>query len=349
MTNERLRRIARRVAFGYVAWMVIWFGLWLSVRDAWWWLALLNRIVPHMFAPAPLVVLTAIASRERRLIIVSIAPPLIFAALFGPYVIPQPARSSGDASLRVMTFNVLFSNTDYDAVAEIILRHRPDLIGLQEVQPEMMAALRERLAEEYPYSLLGDEHPYGTTAAFSRYPVIDAHVLDLRADRPAVVMTVEVNGKAVTFISAHLLAYGLEFIPLPEFPTTVSRRVFEQERQARLLVDETNKHGNPVILACDCNSKETSGAYRILAEALTNAARAVGWVVAPPSIAGAMRDTDWQHIDYVFYRGSLTAVEVNVIQANGGSDHFPLVATLDGSSLDLSGLEDLTGLKRLIR
>jgi vancomycin resistance protein VanJ len=317
-----------RLIIGYVAPIVVWFGLWLIVRDGWWWLALLNRIVPYLFAPAPLIVLIALAARKPGWIAASLVPPIIFLGLFGPYLVPQPIRPVDGARLSVMTFNVLYSNTDYDGVARAILAHQPDLVALQEVQPEMMTALTGRLDAEYPYALMGDAHPFGTTAAFSRHPIRDARILDLQADRPAVVLEVEIEGRAVTFISAHLLAYGLEWIPWNEFAPTVTQRIFEQERQARLLVEEVKRHTGPVILACDCNSKETSGSYRILAEAMTNAAREVGWVNARPSIPDSRRDTDIQHIDYVFLHGPLDAVEVLTLDDTADSDHLPVLATL---------------------
>jgi len=54
----------------------------------------------------------------------------------------------------------------------------------------------------------------------------------------------------------------------------------------------------------------------------------VGWVLSEPSIAGAQRDVSMWHIDYVFYRGALKAVEVDTILDSGGSDHSPVVAIL---------------------
>jgi endonuclease/exonuclease/phosphatase (EEP) superfamily protein YafD len=316
----------------HVALILVWFGLWLVVGDGLWWVALLNRIVPQMFAPTPLVILLAVISRQRRLITVSFIPLLVFVALFWPYVIPRPAQMTGRPALRVMTYNVLYSNSDYDAVAGVILTYRPDLIALQEVQPKMMSKLTSRLNDTYPYSLMGHEHPYGTAAAFSHYPVVDSYVLDLESDRSAVVLKVKVDGTDATFISAHLLPYGLEWIALPDIPRTVNQRVRDQNRQASLLVQEAQKQDGPVIVACDCNSKETSDPHRILAGQMTSAARVTGWVIGDSMLAGAQQDTDVQHIDYMFYRGSLRATQVYSIRDSGGSDHLPVLALFDFES-----------------
>ncbi len=173
---------------------------------------------------------------------------------------------------------------------------------------------------------MGDGHPYGTTAVFSRHPFLDSYVLDLKADRPAVVVKISAGGETATFVSAHLLAYGMQWVPLAEIPATINERVFEQERQAQLLVEEMERLGGPAIVACDCNSKEASGSYRILAEAMKNAAREARWAINAPVLAGVQRDADLQHIDYVFYRGALEAMNVYAIRDWGGSDHAPVLA-----------------------
>jgi endonuclease/exonuclease/phosphatase (EEP) superfamily protein YafD len=190
----------------------------------------------------------------------------------------------------------------------------------------MMEELTKRLGDIYPFSLMGLLHPYGTTAALSRYPVLGSSVLSLEPDRSAVVFEVDVNGAEVTFISAHLLAYGLQWVALSDIPHTVRQRVTDQNRQASLLLKETQSHTGTVILACDCNSKETSASYRMLTGTMTNAARTTGWRIGTLAIVGARQDTDVQHIDYVFYRGAVKPVQVYAVQDSGGSDHLPVLA-----------------------
>ena len=321
--NHRLKQIT----LIYTAFLLIWFGLWLTIGDGFWWLTLLNRLVPYLFVPAPVLILPALLNRQRWLILALLIPAALFIFLYQPYLIPRPtqAQAGEAAGLKVMTYNVLFSNSNYQAVANVILTYQPDLVALQEVQPEMIDELVKRLADAYPYHLMGHHNQYGTTAAFSRHPLRDAYVLDLQADRPAVVLKVDVEGREITFISAHLLAYGLWWVPWLDIPATVNLRTFNQNRQAQLILEEIQKAAGPVIVACDCNSKETSSSYRLLNGYLTNAARQVGWVINQRSLPGAASDTNLQHIDYVFYRGALTPDGVYTIQDSGGSDHLPVL------------------------
>jgi hypothetical protein len=56
-----------------------------------------------------------------------------------------------------------------------------------------MDDLKRRLAGVYPYSIMGTEHPFGTTAIFSRDSADEDYVLNLQADQPAVVFESEIN------------------------------------------------------------------------------------------------------------------------------------------------------------
>lgn len=304
----------------YVFLIGVWAAVWWFAGDATWWLTLLNRFVPYLFLPVPLMLLPIWRTRQYKLVTWLLLPSFIFGLLYYPYFWPKLTPAAQTADLTVMTYNVLFSNGRYDAVAELILTQQPDLIALQEVQPEMMTALQARLAAEYPFSQMGTENPYGTTAVFSRTPITNSYILDLQADRPAVVVHTEVNGQPVTFAAVHLLAYGLQWVPLAEIPAAVMERTTTQNQQARLLLEALEDEPGIVIIGCDCNSKETSSSYRILVEQMQNTSRVVGWWGN-----GRNHDQNLQHIDYLFFRGWLTPLKIQALPNSGCSDHAPIV------------------------
>jgi endonuclease/exonuclease/phosphatase (EEP) superfamily protein YafD len=247
--------------------------------------------------------------------------------IYRPYVIPQFAKTADvEPALKVMTYNVLYSNLGYDSVANVVLTYQPDLVAMQEVQPEMMSALQERLAEVYPYSLLGTVDNYGTTAVFSRFPFTDSYVLDLQAGRPAVVVKTKINGQEISFVAAHLLAYNLWWTPWKDIPADIEQKTAVQNRQAQLVLEEAKKLGGTVIVGCDCNSYETSSSVHIFDQSLDNSAREAGWFVGKNERAGTRWDTALQHIDYIWYRGRVQPIAVYKIKDDGGSDHFPVLA-----------------------
>jgi vancomycin resistance protein VanJ len=311
----------------YVTLIALWAGLWWSAGDANWWLTLLNRFVPYLFAPAPLLLILTLSTRCFSVMFLLTVPLLIFGSLYHPYLLPKPPQAAQPPELSVMTYNVLFSNLEYEAVANVILAHHPDLVALQEVQPKMMGALQTRLEGEYPFSLMGTRNQYGTAAIFSRHPLTGSNILDLQADRPAVVAKTEIEGREVTFIAAHLLAYGLWWVDWADVPQVVMARTAAQNRQAQRLIEEVEKQGDITILGCDCNSKETSSSYRMLASRLKNTARQVGWVIGGVDGVNGKRDTNLQHIDYIFYRGELNPLSSYTVPDSGGSDHLPVFAT----------------------
>jgi endonuclease/exonuclease/phosphatase (EEP) superfamily protein YafD len=311
----------------YATLITLWFVLWLTIGDRIWWLTLLNRVVPHLFVPLPLLLALAIVSRCFKPITVLLIPGLIFGGLYYPYLLPKLTQEKeSHPELRVMTYNVLFSNSDYKAVARVILTYQPDLVALQEVQPPMMAALEEKLAQEYPYFLIGQKNAYGTTAVFSRHPLTDTYVLDLQADRPAVVVRTKVQEREITFVAAHLSAYGLWWVGWTDIPRVVNERTAAQNRQAEILLEQLREKEGITIIGCDCNSYETSSSYRILAQGMSNAVRKVGWLLNESELAQAKRDAALQRIDYVWYEGAIEPLTVYTIEDSGGSDHLPVLA-----------------------
>jgi endonuclease/exonuclease/phosphatase (EEP) superfamily protein YafD len=189
-----------------------------------------------------------------------------------------------------------------------------------------MNALVERLEDQYPFCIMGTQNNFGTTAVFSRYPFSDSYVLDLHADRPAVIVKLKVNDNEITFVSTHLMAYGLRWVGWQNIPGAVQEKTNTQNEQVRILLAELENASGLVLLGCDCNSKATSSSYRILDQALNSAAYDVGWQLTRDEPTGVEQDKGLQHIDYVWYRGALKPLRVYKIKDSGGSDHLPIFA-----------------------
>jgi endonuclease/exonuclease/phosphatase (EEP) superfamily protein YafD len=328
MKAGRVRQhLGRGVVVVYCALICVWAPAWLALGDSHWLLALINHIGAWLLLPA-LVLPVALLERPWRRWQFCIVPPIVVAVGFSlPYLAPRPPDPS-PAALRVLNFNVLFSNPDMGAVAALIQREQPDLVMLQEVQPEQFSALQDALGDAYPYTRAAPRHPYGTTAIFSRFPVEEWRVVETGEDRRALLARVRIDGRMVTAISAHLLSYGLVWVAPPDLPRVVMIRVSDQHEQARRLIAAAGMFPNdPLLLACDCNSPETAGTARILHAAFRSAAREVGWW---PTLAGDGRRADrWLgHIEYLFVRGDLRVLSHMQLGESAGSDHQPLLTTL---------------------
>jgi endonuclease/exonuclease/phosphatase (EEP) superfamily protein YafD len=312
---------------GYTFLLVIWYSAWMTIGDSLWWLALLNRVVMWAFLPLPvLLLLTTRRPRCRKLL--CLLPGLFITALvLGPLLVPHLPPTPTHPRLRVLSFNVLFNNPTPAALVATIRSADADVVALQEVQPPLMEQLIDTFRTSYPYTVIAPHHPYGTPALLSRIPFQATQILDLQADRSAVLVQIEYTGQPITIVSAHLLAYGLEWVSWSDLPAVVNQRVREQERQAaRILAATAGDAPSSVIVACDCNSPETSGTTRLFYRAFQSSARAAGWSWRAFSQPGAHPDLAPNHIDYVFYRGALQAVAHYLLEEQGGSDHHPVVA-----------------------
>lgn len=310
--------------FAYILLLCVWYTAWLTLGDVTWWLVVMHRVVPYLFLPVPLFFVWELWQRRYKRLLLLMLPVSMFLSLYHPYVIPKAANVR-DAELSVMTYNVLYSNLDYAGVADVIRHQDADLVALQEVQPDMMDALRQRLASEYPYSMMGTIHDYGTTAVFSKQPFRNANILDLGADRPAVIVQTEVNGRTVTLAAVHLMAYGLQWVAWPEIPGAILEKTRIQNKQVEILMDQLDQESGIVLVACDCNTKETSTSYRMLDASFDSAAYTVGWRWNAQNLPDVTPDTNLQHIDYVFYRGLLQPVRAHTVNDSGGSDHLAVV------------------------
>ena len=297
------------------------------IGDLVWWLALINHVAMWGFLPLPLFLLLA-SRRPCRRNLLYLMPALLIATLvLGPLLVPYLPPTSTRPLLRILSFNVLFNNPAPAALFHTIRTADADVVALQEVQPALMQRLVQEFGTAYPYSVIAPTHPYGTPAIFSRVPFQETQILDLQADRSAVLVHIEHAGQPVIIVSAHLLAYGLEWVSWSELPQVVSQRVADQQQQARRILAATAAAPQTaVIVACDCNSPETAGTARLFYGAFQSSARVAGWSWPAFSHPGAQPDLAPNHIDYVFYRGPLQAVAHYRLQDQGGSDHHPIVA-----------------------
>ena len=324
--------IARSIKFStlptaYTVAILVWFLLWLTTGDGFWWMALLNRGVPYLFLPTPVLLLWGILIRKYKETLPLVLPLLFFGMIYHSYIFPDTRKGIEVVpEFKVMTYNVLYSNFDYDAVAGVVLSHGPDLVALQEVQPELMAALQARLSVEYPYSMMGWVDDYGTTAIFSRHPLNETYTLDLEAGRPAVVVRMKIGDREITFMDVHLLAYNLWRTPWKDIPADVNERTAIQNRQVEIVLREAQSAGGDVIVGCDCNSYETSSSYRLFSGSLHDSARGMGWFPGGRDLPGTKWDIPFQHIDHIWYSGSLDPIWIVRLRENGGSDHFPVLA-----------------------
>jgi endonuclease/exonuclease/phosphatase (EEP) superfamily protein YafD len=224
-------------------------------------------------------------------------------------------RACTGPTLRVVTANVLYTNTTYAPLLDWLARADADVIALQELTPAWAAALAP-LAQHYPHRrVLARPDPQGI-ALLSRWPLDRAAgAVDLAGDGvPTLVGTVELPaGRRLRLMALHT-----------HWPVT---RALQQQRDLALrAAARLAAEGDvPTVLVGDLN--------------LTPYAPAFARLVSESGMRDALDDVAWRPtwqagfwplalpIDHVLVPRDACVV-AHEIGPDLGSDHRPLMVTL---------------------
>lgn len=312
-------------------------GLWLLLRfvlgDFSWWSFAFNSMLMYAFAPAPLVLAVAVLTRRREVWATFVVSAALWAWLWGGLFVPRlrPAQAAGP-SLTVMTYNVLGFNSDTRGVLDTIRASNADVLGLQELNPEIAAAIERELSGEYPHQWLMPEPGVTGGGLLSRYPFERAGAAPLDTVQwvsPPMVVTLAIEGRAVTLVRFHASAQAGLWR--------------ERERQAALLAEFAKAHSGALIALGDLNATDQNDAYALTTRSLRDAWREAGWGfghtfpgadarVSPgssrPSFGGFAVPQWLVRIDFIFHSAELAAHDARLGRFDGMSDHRPVMATL---------------------
>jgi len=336
----RWRRLIAAALVAHTGLVLVWLVALLFWRDGWWPFILLNMtaVAPLLLAGVMLLasVVAAVAAEQPRFVVIALVPPLIFAALYSPYIIPDFSagpEAGNPPDVRVMTFNILNENDDHAAVLEIIDRYEPDVVAIQELKASIAPDFRSALYDTHPNAIVGSPVNGGTTALFSRSPLTATHELDFGIDRPAVFATTTVADHEVVVAAAHLnpAYYAIATTPWRNRPAAIDDFANDQRSQAEQLLDHLATYPDVVaFVGCDCNTRELNQTNQVLSEQLVDPTRELGYPIRRTSLPGTVNERRIGHVDYVWYREpsdvAVTVDGVYRVNDRGGSDHHPVIA-----------------------
>ena len=249
---------------------------------------------------------------------------VILALLFA--VPGAPAR--GRVRLNVMSYNIhvgigMDKKLDLARIADVIRRHRIDIVGLQEVdrgvertgRVDEMKELARLTGMDYAFAHNLDYQggQYGV-AVLSRFPIlaIDHRRYANRRERERrgfLRVEVEVEGRRLNFVTTHL---DYQFL---------DGRVFETEQLLKALEDVRG----PLIVAGDFNEEPPGGAYGMMLKA----GFADAWAREAAAGLTYPADKPTKRIDYVFHRGLGDGVQASAtVPDTLASDHRPVIVGL---------------------
>ncbi len=237
-------------------------------------------------------------------------------------------QGNSGQTLKVMTYNIHHANPpgkagliDIDAIADVIKKQNPDLVGLQEVDRftkrsghiDEAKLLAEKTGLYYQFfkAIDHDGGDYGV-AILSRYPIDKGSKLDLpqvTKGEPRVLSYASIklpNQTSLIFANTHLDATRPD-----------SNRVVQMQS----ILTELAKKTGPIILVGDLNCEARSAPIVLLDQQFKRSCTASCAYTIP-------QDVPKKTIDYIALKNANWSVSAYyVIQETYASDHRPVIST----------------------
>jgi endonuclease/exonuclease/phosphatase (EEP) superfamily protein YafD len=305
-----LRRRAR-----IILWLVL-FATVLGWIGAPWWAALAQHLTLHLGAVALLCWLALWIGRGWLTKWLAL---LLAVVHLGPVAwtwMPGPIAAPPALPVRVMSVNLLSSNTATAAVMAWIRSEQPDLVAAQEVSPAWATALNEALAVSHPHRLVQPSTDNFGIALYSRWPLPGARTDLLGGPVPSVIARIDAGDGAATRAIQVIVTHP---------PPPMSGQYAEwHDRQTAALADLVAASRDPVVLVGDLNATPGSAAHRrLLAAGLRDTRQGHGWEPTWPASLG------WAGIpiDHVLVSPAVGCPRRD-LSPDLGSDHRGVVADL---------------------
>src|SRR5215207_363614 len=176
---------AWRTADAFGAALLGYLVLWRTTGDRFLLVYVLGFVV-HLALPLAFVWLPfAVLTRRWRSVGIEAVCAVAFVWLFGDMFLGRgpDAIPAGATEVTVMTYNLGSGMAGPDQVVRALRESGADIVGLQEVTPEVGTALAAELGGVFPYQVV---HPLGTPgkALLSRFPILRNKLLPLNPERP---------------------------------------------------------------------------------------------------------------------------------------------------------------------
>lgn len=287
--------------------MLSWLLLQGFAGDAFWPVRFLTYAHPWLMLAGLLSLAVSLLARRWLLVLVLLVLCGFYVPPYFSRFYPAARQVPAGETLKVMTYSVMGRNDNYDAMARVFAQHQPDLAFFQEVG---LPALKERLQK-----ISGDREIFfqSTNVGFiaSRYPL-----QLIERSRPYTRVEMTWPAGTVTLWNVH---------------ADKALKNYKQYEQVSTLLRDVKAVTGARIVAGDFNSTQMAEIYRMVGRDLTNAheqaGRGFGFTFPTPARRiGSL--IPFLRIDHIFYSDDFIALDSEVGDNAGGSDHLPVLATL---------------------
>jgi len=303
-----------------------------TIGDRYWLLGLFNGFALYLFMPLPICLLLALWARSSLAWAADLVVVLLFMGFFGAEIVPPlpdawPGR--GGLTLSVMTYNILHTNWDIEAVVGTVREVDPDVIAFQEMTHLASVSLENRIGERYPYRAPLLSQCYSQATVWSRYPLQAETTEEDMACRVRPVL-IDYRGQRVRLVNIHAWPY------VAFTQREVERSFSWRQEQIQDVIAALKGQPEPLIVLGDMNATQLHDAYRVLVRELSlrDAFRRGGWGFGHtyPATPGRFYNVPYPprliRIDHILHSSHWRTARSWVAPWDGQSDHMPLVARL---------------------
>lgn len=285
-----------------------------------WWLDVLANFRSQFLIALVVSGAVLMFSRYRNFAIGILFVAGINLAVVAPLYLGSPGESRPDAPVvEVMSFNLLSTNDDYAGVADFIRQNEPDLVLLHEASLPWETALASAGLDYDVVKARSEDLIFGTLVMVKR-PAPDASIVSFgfaESDPRSVevVFTPDGWGVPLHVLSSHPLA-----------PTEAERAAL-RDAQLEFAANWASTQTEPYLVAGDLNATPWSWPFRNLLQAGGLRNSQIGFGVQP-TFAANSNPFFRVPIDHLVQSEGLVVRERTLGPALG-SDHFPLLVTLE--------------------
>jgi endonuclease/exonuclease/phosphatase (EEP) superfamily protein YafD len=277
--------------------------------DQYWQLPMSEVLGSWAYAPLLLLLPLAALTRGRYAGLALLIPLCFFGGEYGRQFLPNWPRlwseESSPVSLRVMTWNTLFSIDHRDHFIKLVERLQPDIIALQEISYQLGRRLPETLQKQYPYQHIYAAGSTLSLAMLSRYPILVTDQDTRLAGCHCLEVQIKRDGRTITLINVHVWRPSIYIDRDGRFPSV---RRFDPSQQKPIfdaLLTRIGAIQTPLLVMGDFNTGERQPNYRRLRQVLEDAFVTAGWGMGytyPANLVDPrIKPPPFVRIDHIFY------------------------------------------------
>ena len=232
-----------------------------------------------------------------------------------PWYINRPSIPVAEyQSLKAFSYNVLWSNKDYDRAIDLIAKEQPDIAIFQEAVPHWNPALAA-LKSDFPYHIRAEKLEM---EVYSKFPLLDPETIVYGTYRGMIATDLQVGDRKIKFVATHA------------YPQLYWGQGGWEIRNKQLLdlKEYARNQQQPIVIMGDLNISMWSPYYRSTIEGsgLRNARQGLG-ILPTHSIVAPQFAALSAPIDHCLVSSEIQVQDFRLGSAIG-SDHLPIIAEL---------------------